>query len=60
MGRKALLLLGGTGMLISMITAATVLLVSGIEEDEDGSSVAGYVTVTLICIFVFNFAYGWG
>ena len=59
-GRKALLLLGGLGMILSMTGAATVLLVFRVEEEEGGGSVAGYVTVTLICFFVFNFAYGWG
>jgi sugar porter (SP) family MFS transporter len=59
-GRKALLLLGGAGMLVSMAGAATVLLVFRVEEEVEGGSVAGYVTVVLICFFVFNFAYGWG
>ena len=58
MGRKPLLLLGGVGMLVSIAGAATVLLVFRVEEKE--GSVAGYVTVALICFFVFNFAYGWG
>ena len=47
-------------MILSMTGAATVLLVFRVEEEEGGGSVAGYVTVTLICFFVFNFAYGWG
>ena len=49
-------------MIVSMTAAATVLLVFGVEEEEEGEggSVAGYATVVLICFFVFNFAYGWG
>ena len=58
-GRKALLLMGGIGMLFSMLAAATILLVFNVEEEE-GGSVAGYITVVLVCFFVFNFAYGWG
>ena len=46
-------------MMVSMVGAATVLLVFRVEE-EGGGSVAGYVTVVLVCFFVFNFAYGWG
>ena len=63
MGRKALLLLSGVGMLVSMTGAATVLLAFRVEEEEEedsDGSVAGYVTVVLVCLFVFNFAYGWG
>ena len=50
-------------MLVSMAGAATVLLVFRVEEEEEeerGGSVAGYVSVALVCFFVFNFAYGWG
>jgi MFS family permease len=35
-GRKALLLVGGAGMLVSMAGAATVLLVFRVEEEEEG------------------------
>ena len=59
-GRKALLLLGGVGMMVSMMGAALVLMIFNVEEREGGGSVAGYATVGLICFFVFNFAYGWG
>lgn len=58
-GRKALLLLGALGMFLSICAAANVILIW--KVDEDGSSqVAGYIVVLFICLFVFNFAYGWG
>ena len=62
-GRKALLLLGSTGMFFSMLLAATFIVAFrvGLEgEDEETSRAVGYVIVLLVCFFVFNFAYGWG
>ena len=46
-------------MLLSIFAAATVILVWDVGED-DSSQVAGYMVVIFICLFVFNFAYGWG
>ena len=62
-GRKALLLLGSTGMFFSMLLAATFIVAFrvGLEgEDEETSRAVGYVIVLLVCFFVFNFAYSWG
>ena len=57
-GRKVLLLLGGLGMFVSMVTSATLILVFRVEEG--GSTAVGYVVVAFICFFMFSFAYGWG
>lgn len=57
-GRKVLLLLGGLGMLVSMATSATLILVFRVEEG--GSRAVGYIVVAFICFFFFFFAYGWG
>ena len=60
-GRKALLLLGSLGMLLSILTAGTIILVWRVgEADSGGVNIAGYVVVVFVCFFVFNFAYGWG
>lgn len=47
-------------MMVSMAGAATVLMIFRVEEEDQGSVAAGYVTVALVCLFIFNFAYGWG
>ena len=58
LGRKALLLLGTLNLLLSMATAATLLLAFRVEEG--GSRVVSYIVVVLICYFVFNYAYSYG
>ena len=58
LGRKALLLLGTLNLLLSMVTAATLLLAFRVEEG--GSRVVSYIVVVLICYFVFNYAYSYG
>lgn len=58
LGRKSLLLLGGLGMLTTMVISATLILVFRIEDGD--SSAAEYIVVTLICLFMFAFTYGWG
>ena len=52
------MLSGALGMLFSMATAATLILAFRVEDGR--STAVGYIVVVLICLFVFNFAYGWG
>lgn len=64
-GRKSLLLLGGIGMFVSMLAAATFILAFRIDNtdcqnDSEDVGAIGYVVVFFICFFVFNFAYSWG
>jgi hypothetical protein len=59
LGRKSLLLLGGLGMLITMVTSATLIVVFQIE-DGGSTSAAEYIVVAFICLFMFAFTYGWG
>ena len=45
-------------MTVSMAIGASLLL--GFHVEEGGNQAVGYVVVLCICLFVFNFAYGWG
>lgn len=45
-------------MFLSMVTAATLIV--AFKVDEGDNEAVGYVVVLLVCLFVFNFAYGWG
>lgn len=58
-GRKALLLSGAFGMLVSIVSAGVVIQTTHVEERPDQVA-AGYVVVILVCVFVFNFAFSWG
>ncbi len=52
-------------MWVSIAVAGGIIAIARIgEEDEElsgvGHHVAGYAVVLFICLFVCNFAYGWG
>ena len=63
MGRKALLLTSSLGMLVAMVTAASLIVGFGLEtegEGEGGGGAVGAAVVVFVCLFVFFFACGWG
>lgn len=61
-------MLGALGMMVSIFIAASIIVIwrVGVDEEEEeggagaGREVAGYMVVLFVCLFVFNFAYGWG
>ena len=60
-GRKPLLLVGGIGMLASIVGAGVVIQATGVDKMHmDHHIAAGYAVVILVCFFVFNFAFSWG
>lgn len=60
-GRRGLLIWGATGMICACCVIATVGSFASHEAAAAGpTSVAAYVTVSMVFTFVINFAYGWG
>eukprot|EP00439_Symbiodinium_sp_Y106_P045599 s1888_g5.t2 len=60
-GRRGLLIWGATGMICACCVIATVGSFASHEAATAGpTSVAAYVTVSMVFTFVINFAYGWG
>ncbi|XP_062513936.1 glucose transporter GlcP-like [Corticium candelabrum] len=57
-GRKVLLLCGSLGMAASVFLAAALLSPYTCSEGVDQT--IGYIVTFLVCLFVINFAYGWG
>ena len=52
-------------MFMSILIAGAVVVIWRIGQQEEGEmtvgeKVAGYAIVFFVCLFVFNFAYGWG
>ncbi|XP_065840781.1 uncharacterized protein [Oscarella lobularis] len=58
-GRKVLLLLGSVGMAVSVFIAAGLLSPYGCSDGHI-SAATGYAVTFFVCLFVVNFAYGWG
>ncbi|RLN94070.1 hypothetical protein BBJ28_00015323 [Nothophytophthora sp. Chile5] len=61
-GRRSLLLIGSTGMVIGHLLAAITFLAgcNGDTEDAGCSEGAGIVIIIGSCFFIFNFAFAWG
>ena len=57
-GRKVLLLWGSIGMAISVFIAAVLL--SPFKCNGTVDTAIGYAVTFFVCLFVINFAYGWG
>ncbi|PYI12529.1 quinate permease [Aspergillus sclerotiicarbonarius CBS 121057] len=57
-GRKPLLICGSTGMLLCQLI--TGVIVAKCQDDWPAHRAAGWASVAMIWLYIFNFAYSWG